>query len=231
MQSVTNEEKSANPINVLIVDDHAVMRTGLKFFLLAFGDLRLVGEAASGEAAVTLCEQLQPDVVLMDLMMPGLNGADATQLICKRWPQIRVIVLTNFQEAELVQQALLAGATGYLLKNVSAEDLAKAIRTVYAGRPTLAPEATEALIQATVQSPAPGQDLTAREREVLALVVTGKTNPEIARELTIGLSTVKFHVSSILDKLRVSSRAEAIAVAWKYKLVNRPDSARHTRPK
>ncbi|MCG3208454.1 MAG: Transcriptional regulatory protein LiaR [Anaerolineae bacterium] len=229
---VHNYSKASLPIKVLIVDDHAVMRTGLKFFLMAFEDLRLVGEASSGEEAVSLCQDLlQPDVILMDLMMPGINGAEATRRIIGRWPHIRIIVLTSFQEAELVQEALQAGATGYLLKNVSADDLAQAIRTVYAGRPTLAPEATQALIQATIQPPTPGQDLTPRELDVLTLMVKGKTNPDIAKELTIGLSTVKFHVSSILDKLGVSSRAEAAAVAWEHQLVDTPGAAAKRRNK
>ncbi len=226
-----NYSKPLLPIKVLVADDHAVMRTGLKFFLMAFEDLRFVGEASSGEEAVSLCQELQPDVILMDLMMPGINGAEATRRIIGRWPHIRIIVLTSFQEAELVQEALQAGATGYLLKNVSADDLSQAIRTVYAGRPTLAPEATQALIQATIQPPAPGQDLTPRELEVLALMVKGKTNPDIATELTIGLSTVKFHVSSILDKLGVSSRAEAAAVAWEHQLVDTPGSSAKRRNK
>lgn len=200
------------------------MRTGLKFFLMAFNDLRLVGEAASGEEAISLCQELQPDVILMDLMMPGMNGAETTRQIISHWPGVRIIVLTSFQEAELVQEALQAGAIGYLLKNVSADDLSNAIRTVYAGRPTLAPEATQALIEATIQPPPPGQDLTPRELDVLALMIKGKTNPEIATDLTIGLSTVKFHVSSILDKLGVSSRTEAVATAWEHQLVESSDS-------
>ncbi len=221
--SESSQHSSPDPIRVLIVDDHAVMRAGLRLFLMAFDDLSLVGEAASGEKAVDLCVRLQPDVILMDLVMPGLNGADTTRLISERYPHVRIIVLTHFQEAELVQDALQAGAIGYLLKNVSADELAEAIRAAYAGRPTLAPEVTEALIRATIQPPAPGRDLTPREREVLALLVKGQTNLEIAEQLTISLSTVKFHVSSILDKLGVSSRAEAAAVAWEHNLVERPN--------
>ncbi len=209
------------PIRVLIVDDHALVRSGLRFFLLAFDDLELVGEATSGEEALELCTQVQPDVVLMDLVMPEMNGASATRTICQRWPQTRVIALTNFQDAELVRGALQAGATGYLLKNVSAEELASAIRAAHAGQPTLAPEATQALIETVTHPPTPDYDLTPRESEVLGLMVEGLSNAEIAERLVIGLSTVKFHVSNILSKLGVTSRAEAMALALQQRLVPR----------
>jgi NarL family two-component system response regulator LiaR len=217
-----NRSSARDCIRVLIVDDHALVRSGLRFFLLAFDDLELVGEATSGEEALELCAQTRPDVVLMDLVMPGMNGATTTRVICQRWPQMQVIVLTNFQDVELVRGALQAGAMGYLLKDVSAEDLAEAIRAVHAGQPTLAPEATQALIEAVTQPSAPGHDLTAREWEVLALMVEGLSNAEIAERLVIGLSTVKFHVSNILSKLDVSSRAEAVALALQHHLVVRP---------
>jgi NarL family two-component system response regulator LiaR len=209
---------SKSRIRVLITDDHALVRTGLKFFLLASDDLDLVGEATSGEEALQQCAQVHPDVVLMDLIMPGMNGIVATRSIRERWPHIQVITLTNFQEAGLVQEALQAGAVGYLLKNVTADELTSAIRAAYAGRPTLAPEATQALIQVATHSPTLGHDLTPREREVLALMVKGLSNSEIAARLVISLSTVKFHISSILSKLGVASRAEAVALAWQYHL-------------
>ncbi len=208
-------------IRVLIVDDHAVVRSGLSAFLQAFDDLELVGEAATGEEAVELCREVKPDVVLMDLVMPGMDGSTATRAIRDRCPEIQVIALTSFDQDDLVQRAIEAGAIGYLLKNVRAIELADAIRSANAGRPTLAPEATQALINRMGHAPSeePGGKLTAREAEVLALLVDGLDNPRVAERLGISRSTVKFHVSNILSKLAVSSRTEAVSTALQQGLV------------
>ncbi len=207
-------------IRVLIVDDHAVVRSGLAAFLLAFDDLELVGEAASGPEALRMVEDRRPDVVLMDLVMPEMDGASATRLIRQRYPEVQVVALTSFPEEDLVQTALQAGAISYLLKNVSADELAGAIRAAYRGRSTLAPEAAQALIHATTRPPEIGYDLTPREHEVLRLMVEGLSNPEIADRLVVSRSTVKFHVSSILSKLEVGSRTEAVALALQKDLVD-----------
>jgi NarL family two-component system response regulator LiaR len=207
------------PIRVLLVDDHNVVRSGLVAFLLAFEDLELVGEAGSGKEAVLKAENLKPDVVLMDLKMPEMDGAEATDKIKGKFPEIEVIALTSFKEKDLVKRALEAGAIGYLLKNVSADELAEAIRKAHQGEPTLAPEAAQALIENTRKPKTQVEELTPREKEVLQLLGEGLTNPEIGTRLVISNSTVKFHVSSILGKLNASSRTEAVAYALKHNLI------------
>jgi len=214
-----NTAQAVQPIRVLIVDDHAMVRKGLVAFLKNEPALELVGEARDGREAIECCEQLHPDVILMDLIMPELGGVAATRTIHQRWPNVQVIALTSFQEKELVQDALQAGAIGYLLKNVSGDELCEAIRQAYGGRPTLAPEAVQALIQPPSEAESMAADLTRREQEVLALLVKGMSNPEIAERLVISRSTVKVHISSILSKLGVASRGEAISLAIQNKLV------------
>ncbi len=207
-------------IRVMVVDDHAVVRSGLTAFLRAYDELELVAEASSGEEAVRKCVELVPDVVLMDIVMPGMNGAEATRAIRQACPDVQVIALTSFKEDDLMQKTLQAGAIGYLFKNVSAEELVNAIRDASQGKPALAPEAAQALIHAVTQPQQVGFDLTDREHEVLALMAKGLNNPQIASRLVISRSTVKFHVSSILSKLGVTSRTEAVALALQNHLVN-----------
>ena len=208
-----------DPIRVMIVDDHAVVRSGLSAFLFAFDDLEYAGEASGGADAVGKCVALRPDVILMDLVMPDVDGAEATRRIKETCPHVQVIALTSYKEDDLVQGALRAGAISYLLKNVSADELANAIRAAHAGRPTLAPEAAQVLIKAATEPPAGGEGLTSRELDILRLMVAGESNPDIAAKLFVSRSTVKFHVSNILMKLGATSRTEAVAMALQRKLV------------
>jgi len=206
-------------IRVVLVDDHAMVRSGLSAFMLAFDDLELVGEASSGEEAVDLCLRTKPDVVLMDLMMPGMGGIAATRLIREGCPATQVIALTSFAEKEHVQEALKAGVISYLLKNVSADELVNAIRGALSGKPSLSSEAARALIQTTTEEQPPGHGLTETEKKVLKLMVEGRSNPDIAEQMIVSPSTVKFHVSNILSKLGVTSRTEAVALAVRHNLV------------
>jgi two-component system, NarL family, response regulator LiaR len=209
------------PIRVMLVDDHEMVRNGLGTFLLIHGDLELVGEAGDGEEALRLFASVQPDVILMDLKMPRMDGVEATQALLARSPEARVIALTSFDDDQLVEQALEAGATGYLLKNVDADDLADAIRAAHRGKPTLGPEATEALLRVSRRPPSLGHDLTEREREVLALMIDGMTNPKIAEALFVSPTTVKSHVSSILSKLGAATRTEAVSLALQHDVLER----------
>jgi NarL family two-component system response regulator LiaR len=204
---------SSPPIRVMLVDDHPMVRRGLATMLKVFDDLQLVGEAENGEAAVKLCAEVLPDVILMDMSLPVMDGAAATHAIRQQFPQTQILVLTSFKEGKVIKQALAAGAIGYLLKDVSADDLARAIRGAYTGRVTLSPAAAQALVEESNLPPAPGLDLTEREREVLALMIEGLNNTQIASRLTVSPSTIKSHVSNILAKLRVASRTEAVTLA------------------
>jgi NarL family two-component system response regulator LiaR len=207
-------------IRVMLVDDHNVVRSGLATFLKAYDDLELVGEARNGVEAVNLCHRYKPDVVLMDLMMPEMDGIAATRAILADYPDVKIIAMTSFEEEELVQGVLAAGAISYLLKNVTSDELAAAIRAASLGKSTLSPEAARVLVQATRPTEQPWLELTEREMEVLSLVVQGQSNRQIADAMFISVATVKAHVSNILSKLQVSSRAEAIAYAIKHKIVS-----------
>jgi NarL family two-component system response regulator LiaR len=209
-------------IRVLTVDDHEIFRGGIRFLLLAFDDIELVGEACSGEEALHLCEQVQPDVVLMDIMMPKMDGVEATRAIRQRFPDVQVLALTSYQDRGLVQRAMQAGAIGYLLKGVSMDRLGEAIRQAHARQPTLSAEAVESLVQAAGTPHGIGQDLTEREREVLEVLAGGLSNTEIAARLVISVSAVKYHISSILSKLGATNRTEAVILALQHHLLPKP---------
>jgi NarL family two-component system response regulator LiaR len=208
------------PIRVMIVDDHMMVRDGLKVFLSLCPDIAVVAEAADGMQAIERCRAHQPDVILMDIAMPELDGPTATARIRAAFPQVRVIALTSFVDETLVARAMEAGAISFLQKNVEADQLAAAIRAAHQGRATLDPLAVQALLQQAAEPAAlAGHGLTRREREVLVLLVEGKTNNQIAGALGISRSTAHLHVSSILAKLGVSNRTEAAIAAVQGKLL------------
>lgn len=208
------------PIKVMLVDDHPMVRRGLATFLKVYDDLVLAGEAESGEESIQICGEILPDVILMDMVLPVMDGAAATREIRKKFPKIQIIALTSFKEEKLIKSALEAGAIGYLLKDVSADILAQAIRDAHIGRATLSPDVTQAMVSAASQPPKPGMDLTERECEVLSLMVEGLNNTQIAGKLTVSPSTIKSHVSNILTKLGVSSRTEAVTLALRNGLIS-----------
>lgn len=205
-------------IRVLIADDHAGVRHALGSVLMAYDDLELAGEAALGTKAVLLCGQVQPDVVLMDLVMPGMSGVDAIHLIRERWPQIRVIALTSFQEIDLTQEALRAGAVCCLLKNVSADQLAEAIRAAFQNRSISCAQDCPRSDPGRQMHAYAIPDLAPRELKVLTWMVEGLSPGEIAERLRVNLLTARFHVENILLRLGVTSRGEAVAVALKHHL-------------
>ena len=207
------------PIRVLIVDDHAVVRSGLGTFLKVYPDMVLVAEASDGSEAVQMAGLHQPQVILMDLMMPGMDGVCATREIRNKYPQVKVIALTSFSEQAMIQGALQAGAVGYLQKNATAAELANAIRSAHAGRMVLSPEAIQVLAESVTQTHIPGNELTEREQDVLRCLVDGMNNNEIAEKLYISLGTVKFHISNIFQKLGVNSRVEVVKIAIEQKLI------------
>ncbi len=207
-------------IRVLSVDDHELMRRGIRFSLLSVEDIELVAEAQSGEEALSLCDEVGPDVVLMDMYLTGsMDGIATTRAIRERCPQVQVLALSSFFEKGLVQGAMQAGAIGYLVKGVSGAELAEAIRAAYAGRPTLTSEAVEVLIEPTRPQSRLGNDLTKRELEVLAVLVEGLSNAEIADRMYLSVAAVKYHVSNILSKLGAANRTEAVVLAMEHNLV------------
>ena len=207
------------PVRVLIVDDHAMVRSGIKTFLEIYDGMEPCGEAQDGEEALRLCELKHPDVVLIDLMMPRMDGITAIKAIREKWPDIKVIALTSFDQKDMVSGALKSGAIGYLLKNTSPEELADAIKMAAAGRSVLSPKATQALISDTPGEELKTFNLTKKELDILSLIAQGATNKEISKKLALGISTVKSHVTNILSKLGVETRTEAANIAGKHKLV------------
>jgi two-component system, NarL family, response regulator LiaR len=212
-------------IRTLLVDDHAVVRGGLRYFLSNTGDIDVVGEAADGREALAMVDELNPDVVVMDLMMPGMDGIDTTEHLHHLHPKVRVLALSSFVDGARVLRAIQVGAAGYIVKDVAGAELAGAIRAVYAKRPMLGPDATQALINAVGEPPKPGADLSDREREVLTLMVTGRSNMQIAILLTISRNTVRHHVQNILGKLGAINRTEAVGMAVQYGLTPAPPVA------
>lgn len=207
-------------IRVIIVDDHVMVRSGLRLFLLAFEDLKLVGEAANGEEAIRLCNRENTDVILMDMVMPIMDGVRATREIHSQFPRIKIIGLTTFYDPEMIRSMLDAGASSFLLKSVSAIELARAIRDASNGKPTISPEIQDFLKgHRPTATQVSNYKLSAREREVLIGIISGLSNAEIARKLVISLSTAKFHVTRIFTKLNVSNRAEAVSLALQEGLV------------
>lgn len=208
------------PLKILIVDDHPMVRSGLNDFIFAYEWMEAVGEAQNGVEAIEFCKSHEVDIVLMDIVMPLMDGSEATRRILELGNPIKIIILTSFHEQDLVQEALNAGATSYLLKNVTAEELAAAIRAADKGQSILSPEATEALIQAARKGTKAGFDLTDRERDVLVLLVNGSSNREISEHLSIGIATVKYHLANIFSKLGAKNRVEAVTIAIENNLLN-----------
>ena len=212
--------KDLKPIRVMIADDHLLVRDGLNLLVSTFDDLEVVAVADDGEQAVRLCAEAHPDVILMDIVMPNMDGPTATACIRKDWPDVQVLALTSFVEEDLVQRAIGAGAIGYLLKKASADELADAIRAAHQGRSTLDLSAMQLLIKSPNRSLPLGHDLTEREQEVLALLARGLTNKEIAERLILSPATVRVYVSHILSKLGASNRTEAARLALDNNLVS-----------
>ncbi|CAH0193017.1 NarL family two-component system response regulator LiaR [Peribacillus sp. V2I11] len=208
-------------IKVLFVDDHEMVRIGVSAYLSAQSDIEVIGEADNGLKAVELAMELRPDIILMDLVMPEMDGIEATKRIIEKWPEAKIIIVTSFLDDEKVYPALEAGATSYMLKTSKASEIARAVRSTFQGQSVLEPEVTGKMME-KLRRPKITQlhdQLTNREMEILLLMTQGKTNQEIADELYIALKTAKVHVSNILSKLAVQDRTQAVIYAFKHSLV------------
>lgn len=217
-QQSTADSQRETPIRVLIVDDYDMVRVGMNALLSEYADIFIVGTAKDGEEGIRLCAELHPNVVFMDYLLPGMNGASATRTILEQFPGIKVIMISCFSDEHSIHNGLRAGATSYLLKNVSGPELAETVRRAFRGQATLSPEIARILIEATMRPPGLGHDLTERESQVLGLMIQGMNNHAIARRLSLSASTIKNHVSNILTKLGTDSRTQAVALAIKHKI-------------
>ncbi|OQM47145.1 DNA-binding response regulator [Anoxybacillus sp. UARK-01] len=208
-------------IRVLLIDDHEMVRIGVSAYLSSQPDMTVVGEAENGKKGVELALQLRPDVVLMDLVMQPMDGIEATKEIMSSWPEAKIIIVTSFLDDDKVYPALEAGAASYMLKTSKASEIANAIRSTFHGQSVLEPEVAGKMMKKMRQKETllPHEELTNREMEILLLIAQGKSNQEIAEELFISLKTVKVHVSSILAKLGVQDRTQAVIYAFKHSLV------------
>jgi len=207
--------KDNGPIKVIIADDHAITRSGIRTILSIYDDIELIGEASNGKEVVSKCEESIPDVILMDLDMPVLDGVEATRMIKKRYPDIQIIALTSFASKKHVSEAIKAGANSYIIKNISPDEIVKAIHKAFAGETSLSPEATISLMEGIKEPSVSEESLTGQEKKILAYIVKGFSNKKIAEELYISDNTVKFHISNLLYKLNAANRAEAAAIAIK----------------
>ncbi|MGG0655690.1 response regulator [Rummeliibacillus pycnus] len=207
-------------IQILLADDHEMVRIGVSAYLRAQPDMTVVAEASNGKEAVDLALKHRPDIILMDMVMPIMTGAEATEAIIKQWPEAKIMIVTSFLDDDKVYPALEAGAISYLLKTTNAKQIAEAIRSTYGGQPILEPEVTNKMMQRMRHKNKPlHEDLTEREHEILLLMAQGKANQDIADELFIALKTVKTHVSNILSKLEVQDRTQAVVYAFNHQLV------------
>lgn len=209
-------------IRILLVDDHEMVRIGVSAYLQAQADMEVAGEAANGEEAVKMAFELRPDVVLMDMVMPVMNGAEATEAIIREWPEAKIMIVTSFLDDDKVYPALKAGAVSYILKTSKASRIADSIRETMNGTPVLEPEVMSKMMKQMRHERVLHEDLTEREMEILLLLANGYTNQEIADELYIALKTVKSHVSNLLSKLEVHDRTQAVIYAFQHKLVSPP---------
>ena len=208
---------TSDVIRLMLIDDHRSTHEIVKGILLSSGDIKLVAQGSNGEDALYLCDEVRPDVILMDIVMPGIDGVEATKLIHTKHPEVKILALSSFQDDDSVRQMLQSGAVGYVLKGSLMQDLVNTIRATFRGKAVFSPEITQTLLR----SPETKNDfgLTDREKEVLRLLASGMNNNEIGDKLVISVSTVKFHITNILVKMQVETRAEAIVLAAKNDLV------------